>query len=52
MGILETTAAKVLSSYSVFLFLTVLVQVAARRFSTTRASVQSPIRHHRDTSLR
>jgi hydrogenase-4 component E len=35
MGVLETTAAKVLSSYSVFLFLTVLVLVAARRTSTT-----------------
>ena len=34
MGILETTAGKVLSSYSVFLFLTVLAQAAARRFST------------------
>lgn len=35
MGILETTAGKVLSSYSVFLFLTVLVLAAARRISTT-----------------
>ncbi|HVB29655.1 MAG TPA: hypothetical protein VNG91_07590, partial [Terriglobia bacterium] len=34
MGILETTAARVLSAYSVFLFLTVLAQAAARRFST------------------
>jgi hydrogenase-4 component E len=34
MGILETTAGKVLSAYSVFLFLTILWQAAARRFST------------------
>lgn len=35
MGILETTAGKVLSAYSVFLFLTVLWQAAARRLSTS-----------------
>jgi hydrogenase-4 component E len=35
MGILETTAAKIMSSYSVFLFLTVLMLAAARRISTT-----------------